>query len=168
MEFGPMELGIEYRFRAHILMQELEKQKLPIIDMTPGIRSLQVHFDLAQTDAKAIADAIVDANAHLAHLDDITVPSRIVYLPLSWDDPQTQLAARRYQETTRPDAPWCPSNPEFIRRINGLDTLDDVKRIVFDADYLVLGLGDVYLGAPVAAPLDPRHRLVTTSANAAG
>ncbi len=30
------------------------------------------------------------------------------------------------------------------------------------ADYLVLGLGDVYLGAPVATPLDPRHRLVTT------
>ena len=167
MEFGPMELGIEYRFRAHILMQELEKRKLPIIDMTPGIRSLQVHFDLAQTDAKAMAGAIVDANAHLAHLDDITVPSRIVYLPLSWDDPQTQLAAWRYQETTRPDAPWCPSNPEFIRRINGLDSLDDVKRIVFDADYLVLGLGDVYLGAPVAAPLDPRHRLVTTKYNPA-
>ena len=28
-------------------------------------------------------------------------------------------------------------------------------RIVFDASYLVLGLGDVYLGAPVATPLDP-------------
>ena len=30
------------------------------------------------------------------------------------------------------------------------------------ATYLVVGLGDVYLGAPVAVPLDPRHRLVTT------
>jgi allophanate hydrolase subunit 1 len=29
---------------------------------------------------------------------------------------------------------------------------------VFDASYLVMGLGDVYLGAPVATPLDPRHR----------
>ena len=33
--------------------------------------------------------------------------------------------------------------------------------------YLVLGLGDVYLGAPVATPLDPRHRLVTTKYNPA-
>ena len=65
------------------------------------------------------------------------------------------------------DAPWCPSNIEFIRRINGLDSVDDVKRIVFDASYLVLGLGDVYLGAPVATPLDPRHRLVTTKYNPA-
>ena len=110
---------------------------------------------------------VVEADAVLPALEDVTVPSRIVHLPLSWDDPQTQLAARRYQETTRPDAPWCPSNPEFIRRINGLDSVDDVRDIVFDADYLVLGLGDVYLGAPVATPVDPRHRLVTTKYNPA-
>ena len=42
-----------------------------------------------------------------------------------------------------------------------------MHRIVFDASYLVLGLGDVYLGAPVATPLDPRHRLVTTKYNPA-
>jgi urea carboxylase len=73
----------------------------------------------------------------------------------------------RYQELVRPDAPWCPSNIEFIRRINGLASIEDVKRIVFEASYLVLGLGDVYLGAPVATPLDPRHRLVTTKYNPA-
>ncbi len=70
-------------------------------------------------------------------------------------------------QSVRADAPWCPSNIEFIRRINGLDSVEDVKRIVFEASYLVLGLGDVYLGAPVATPLDPRHRLVTTKYNPA-
>jgi urea carboxylase len=70
-------------------------------------------------------------------------------------------------KSVRPDAPWCPDNIEFIRRINGLESREDVKRIVFDASYLVLGLGDVYLGAPVATPLDPRHRLVTTKYNPA-
>jgi urea carboxylase len=67
----------------------------------------------------------------------------------------------------RPDAPWCPSNIEFIRRINGLDSIEEVRAIVFDASYLVMGLGDVYLGAPVATPVDPRHRLVTTKYNPA-
>ena len=38
---------------------------------------------------------------------------------------------------------------------------------MFDASYLVMGLGDVYLGAPVATPVDPRHRLVTTKYNPA-
>lgn len=42
-----------------------------------------------------------------------------------------------------------------------------MHRTVFEANYLVLGLGDVYLGAPVATPLDPRHRLVTTKYNPA-
>jgi urea carboxylase len=70
-------------------------------------------------------------------------------------------------QVVRPDAPWCPSNIEFIRRINGLDDIERVREIVFAANYLVMGLGDVYLGAPVATPLDPRHRLVTTKYNPA-
>ena len=169
VEYGEMVLDIALRFRVHILMTELEKmrERLSIIDMTPGIRSLQVHFDAGKIGAVEMASKIAQINKNLKELDSITVPSRIVHLPLSWDDPQTQLAARRYQETTRKDAPWCPSNPEFIRRINGLDSIDDVKKIVFDASYMVLGLGDVYLGAPVATPVDPRHRLVTTKYNPA-
>jgi urea carboxylase len=103
-------------------------------------------------------------------LPDVTameVPSRTVYLPLAWEDSQTQLATERYIQTVRPDAPWCPDNVEFIRRINGLDSKQAVKDVVFSTNYLVMGLGDVYLGAPVATPLDPRHRLVTTKYNPA-
>jgi urea carboxylase len=99
--------------------------------------------------------------------DEIEVPSRAVRLPLSWDDPAVQQTVLRYMSSVRADAPWCPSNIEFIRRINGLDSIDEVRRIIFDASYLVMGLGDVYLGAPVATPLDPRHRLVTTKYNPA-
>lgn len=167
IEFGSMELSIEMRFRVHVLMDALKKSNLPIIDMTPGIRSLQVHFHVEEIDAREMAKKVEETNASLPALEDITVPSRILKLPLSWDDPQTQLAAKRYQQTVRPDAPWCPSNPEFIRRINGLDSIEDVQKIVFDANYLVLGLGDVYLGAPVATPTDPRHRMVTTKYNPA-
>ena len=95
------------------------------------------------------------------------MPSRVVWLPLSWDDPACQKAIDKYMTTVRRDAPWCPSNLEFIRRINDLGNIDEVYRTVFDASYLVMGLGDVYLGAPVATPLDPRHRLVTTKYNPA-
>ena len=91
-----------------------------------------------------------------------------MHLPLSWDDPSTREAIERYMRVVRDDAPWCPWNIEFIRRINGLDDRPTtVRDIVFDAEYLVLGLGDVYLGAPVAVPVDPRHRLVTTKYNPA-
>ena len=168
VEYGPMKLDIALRFKAHVLMQALQELDLPYVcDLTPGIRSLQVHYDPLAATQEQVLQQIVDTDAALPPLDDITVSSRIVHLPLSWDDPQTQLAARRYMETTRPNAPWCPSNLEFIRRINGLGSIQDVYDIFFDASYLVLGLGDVYLGAPVATPVDPRHRLVTTKYNPA-
>ena len=112
-------------------------------------------------------DWLVECEAQLPAADDLVVPSRTVELPLSWDDPSTREAIKRYMLGVRSDAPWCPWNIEFIRRMNGLDSVDDVYRTVFDASYLVLGLGDVYPGAPVAVPLDPRHRLVTTKYNPA-
>ncbi|MEY2837748.1 MAG: hypothetical protein RJB60_47, partial [Pseudomonadota bacterium] len=114
-----------------------------------------------------VIDAALRALDGLPDVAAMRVASRIVHLPLSWNDPAVQLATQRYMQSVRADAPWCPDNIEFIRRINGLDSVEEVHRIVFDASYLVMGLGDVYLGAPVATPLDPRHRLVTTKYNPA-
>ncbi|MCR2806942.1 urea carboxylase [Paenibacillus soyae] len=168
VEYGPMELDLKLRFQAHALMSAIrEDGSLPVLDLTPGIRSLQIHIDPARMTVREACRRIADIDAKLPPLESIRVPSRIVNLPLSWDDPATREAIDRYQQNVRPDAPWCPSNIEFIRRVNGLDSIEDVKRIVFDANYLVLGLGDVYLGAPVATPTDPRHRLVTTKYNPA-
>jgi urea carboxylase len=168
IEYGEQVLDLALRFRVHALMNALAEQHLPgVIDLTPGIRSLQVHHDPDTLPLTRLLDALQRIDATLGADDDLAVPSRIVHLPLSWDDPATREAIARYTKSVRPDAPWCPSNIEFIRRINGLDSIDDVKRIVLSADYLVLGLGDVYLGAPVATPVDPRHRLVTTKYNPA-
>jgi len=168
VELGEMQLDIGLRLRAHGLMLALQARQLPgIVDMTPGIRSLQLHFDPSAIGQRELIDAVLAADDALGDTDQLVVPSRTVYLPLSWDDPATRLAIEKYMQSVRPDAPWCPSNIEFIRRINGLDSIDEVQRIVFEASYLVLGLGDVYLGAPVATPMDPRHRLVTTKYNPA-
>lgn len=107
VEYGEMELDIAIRFRVHVLMQELKKKDLPVIDLTPGIRSLQIHFDIEKISLKEMLAAVLETNRTLPELSDVTVPSRIIWLPLSWDDPQTQLAAKRYQQTVRPNAPWC-------------------------------------------------------------
>ncbi len=168
IELGPQELDIERRFKVHALMLWFETNPRPgIRELTPGIRSLQVHYDSQQLSLDALLHHIDLATQALVHSDDISVPSRVVHLPLSWDDAACRLAIDKYMQSVRPDAPWCPSNLEFIRRINGLADIDAVKEIVFSASYLVMGLGDVYLGAPVATPLDPRHRLVTTKYNPA-
>jgi urea carboxylase len=168
VELGPPVLDIGVRLRVHALMTALERRGVPgVVDLTPGIRSLQVHVDPVRLPLGRALEIVLEEEGGLPAGGDITVPSRVVNLPLSWEDEAALLAVERYMSSVRPDAPWCPSNTEFIRRVNGLGSVDEVREIVFGADYLVLGLGDVYLGAPVATPVDPRHRLVTTKYNPA-
>ncbi|MFZ5580970.1 MAG: urea carboxylase [Pseudomonadota bacterium] len=172
VEYGELKLDLALRMRAHALMEWVQARRetlfaSAIIDLTPGIRSLQVHYDPRALPLDTLIAALLRAEDDLPEIADLTVPSRIVHLPLAWDDSQTRLAIDKYMQSVRPDAPWCPSNIEFIRRINGLDSIDEVMRVLFEASYMVMGLGDVYLGAPVATPVDPRHRLVTTKYNPA-
>ncbi|MBO6634665.1 MAG: 5-oxoprolinase/urea amidolyase family protein [Parvibaculum sp.] len=168
VEYGPIVLDFALRFRAHAMMTALEARALEgIIEMTPGIRSLQIHFDPDVLPARRLLATLEEMERALPSSADMEVPSRVVHLPLSWDDEAAREAVRKYGTLVRPDAPWVPSNIEFIRRINGLKNIAEVRRILFEADYMVFGLGDVYLGAPVATPLDPRHRLVTTKYNPA-
>ncbi|MEU4315516.1 5-oxoprolinase/urea amidolyase family protein [Nocardia sp. NPDC024068] len=168
VEYGEMTLDLELRARVHALHERLRAgRERGITEMTPGVRSLQLRLDPAVLRTAAALDLLVEAERELPAADDLVVPSRTVDLPLSWDDPATREAITRYMHGVRADAPWCPWNIEFIRRMNGLDSVDDVFDTVFAAEYLVLGLGDVYLGAPLATPTDPRHRLITTKYNPA-
>ncbi|WP_104062431.1 urea carboxylase [Arthrobacter sp. 4R501] len=168
VEYGDMVLDLSLRARVHALHQHIEGLRLPgIVDLTPGIRSLQIKVDPSVLPTPKLLGLVQEVEAALPASSELVVPSRTVRLPLSWDDPATREAIQRYMAGVRDDAPWCPWNIEFIRRINGLDSVNEVFDTVFNAEYLVLGLGDVYLGAPVATPLDPRHRLVTTKYNPA-
>jgi urea carboxylase len=163
VEFGAPVLDLRSRLRAHALQQELRARAIAgVTDLTPGVRSLHVQFDPDRVSERRLLAQIARVAAALSAPGELAIPGRIVHLPLAWRHSKAQLAVDRYQSSVRADAPWCPDNVEFIRRINGLEGEEDVRRVLFEASYLVLGLGDVYLGAPVAVPLDPRHQLVTT------
>ncbi len=168
VEYGELILDLNLRARVQALLANLQAQNLEgVLELTPGIRSLQVHFDNHIIGVAELIATIKASDLALGDTSQLSFPSRIVHLPLSWDDPACQQAIDKYIQSVRKDAPWCPSNIEFIKRINGLNDIEQVQNIVFDASYLVLGLGDVYLGAPVATPLNPCHRLVTTKYNPA-
>ena len=167
VEFGPNVLDIGLRMRVHGLEAGIAEHRVSgVLETTAGIRSLLIRFDPGRRTAPELARELEPLFERARNVEQRVV-SRTVHLPLSWDDPACRAAIEKYVQSVRPDAPWCPDNIEFIRRINGLRDRQAVKDIVFSADYLVMGLGDVYLGAPVATPVDPRHRLVTTKYNPA-
>jgi urea carboxylase len=168
IEYGPLVLDFELRFRAHLLMEWFKANPVEgVLELSPGVRSLQINFDSRVIPLKKLLEILIRAEEELPSVDSLEVPTRILRMPLSYDDAAIRLTIEKYQQSVRANAPWLPSNIEFIRRMNGLKSVDQVHETVFDANYLVLGLGDVYLGAPCAVPVDPRHRFVTTKYNPA-
>ncbi|OYW25092.1 MAG: urea carboxylase, partial [Hydrogenophilales bacterium 12-63-5] len=116
IEYGPLVLDLNLRFRVHALMTHLQAMAVPgILDLTPGIRSLQVHYDSRVLPLAKLMDLLLAAEKALPAIEDMQVPTRIVHIPLSWDDAATKLAIEKYMQSVRKDAPWCPSNIEFIR-----------------------------------------------------
>ena len=163
IEAGPPELDLTVRFWVHLLAQALRGEQSPaVLELVEGVRSLLVQVDPDALPLPALAERLLELAADVPDPATVTLDVREVTLPIALDHPAAHEAMARYARSVRPDAPWCPDNVEFIRRINDLPERADVFDVVTEATYLVIGLGDVYLGAPVAVPMDPRHRLVTT------
>lgn len=168
VEYGENVLDLRLRFRIHALMEALSARAIDgIEELSPGVRSVQVRYDSRVIGQQALIDVLARCDAGLSGVDTMRVPSRIVHLPMAYEDSATLDAVARYRQSVRDTAPWLPRNTEFIRRINGLDSNDAVRDTIFETSYMVLGLGDVYLGAPCAVPVDPRHRLLTSKYNPA-
>ena len=168
VEYGDMELDLAFRVRIHSLMEAIDDRELEgILELSPGVRSLQIHFDHFKVSRSQLITLLINIESTLPDTFTVEVPCRIVELPLAFEDSATLNAVDRYCQTVRSSAPWLPNNVDFIQRINGLSSREQVCSTITSASYLVLGLGDVYLGAPCAVPLDPRHRLVTSKYNPA-
>ncbi len=50
-------------------------------------------------------------------------------------------------KSIRDDAPYVPSNVDFVAANNGLAGADDVRAVLMKASYMVLGLGGAVVHA---------------------
>ncbi|KAI1443513.1 hypothetical protein F5Y02DRAFT_203847 [Annulohypoxylon stygium] len=162
MEFGDEKDGfqIHQSFEIFTFIQQHQLRPIPdVLELTPGIRSLHVRYTSQSQPQSILSDL-------LEHIKSYELPkkvqSRDVRLPFAFDDSVSQAAVSRYSATIRSDAPWLPSNVKFLEQLNGIDNLEEIFK---QSLFLVLGLGDVYLGSPCAVSLDPRCRLFGTKYN---
>ncbi|AAS51971.2 ADR051Cp [Eremothecium gossypii ATCC 10895] len=165
IEYGENEMDINISYRIKQLQEMVTKNKVTgIVEMSQGIRSLLVEYNgytISQEDLLSVLSAYeLEINFDV----DWKVKAKLFRLPMAFEDSKTLEAVRRYQETIRSDAPWLPSNADFVANVNGI-TRADVRDLLYSATFMVLGLGDVFLGAPCAVPLDPRQRLLGTKYN---
>ncbi|EKT62909.1 urea carboxylase [Providencia burhodogranariea] len=163
IEYGDNQLDLALRLRVHLLMNVLRERVVSgVEELSPGVRSLQIRYNNLILKQSQLIALLLELETGLGNVNQLKVPSRIVWLPMAFEDSATLDAVTRYKETVCTNAPWLPNNVDFIQRINGLSSREVVRDTLFDASYLILGLGDVYLGAPCAVPIDPRHRLLSS------
>src|SRR5476649_2286078 len=168
IEYGDNVLDLALRLRLYLLMKAIREAAEPgIEELSPGVRSLQIRYDSRVIHQSALLQHLLTLEQDLADVSQLKIPTRIVHMPMAFEDSATLGAVERYQQTVRAEAPWLPNNVDFIQRTNGLASRQEVKDIIFNASYLILGLGDVYLGAPCAVPVDPRHRIFSSKYNPA-
>ena len=168
VEYGEMVLDINLRIRVHSLEEALIGMRIEgLLETIPGVRSLLIKYDGLKLSLVQLVDTLQSVERNLPSIEEVEVPSRIVYLPVAFHDRWTRAAIAEYIRSVRAEAPYLPDNVEFVARCNDLEDLDQVADYLQSTQLLVLGLGDVYLGAPCAVPLDPRYRLVVPKYNPA-
>jgi urea carboxylase/allophanate hydrolase len=166
LEFGESDFDIRSSFRIYALMEAHRTSPIPgVVELTAGVRSLHVLYNPSVPQDVMVAKLRTAASSFSSDSFTRGIPSRTFNLLLAFDDSASLAAVQRYSRTIREQAPWLPSNVDFLKEINGLETKEEVAETLLSATFLVLGLGDVFCGSPCAIPLDPRHRLLSTKYN---
>lgn len=162
LEFGETTtFDLRQSFQIYAFCEQHRKRPIPgVEELTPGVYTLHVIYHKGIMPEAILASLVEHA---LSYTVPSRVPSRTFRVPLVFNDSVSRAAVERYAATIRSDAPWLPSNIDFLTRLNGLE--DGISSILYDATFLVLGIGDVFLGSPCTIPLDPRHRLFGTKYN---
>jgi len=129
------------------------------------LRANLFHFDPEVIDRQHLIDLIKDAENSVAHIEDVEIPSRIIKLPIAFEDSETKKAVEKYVKEVRPDAPNVINgyNIEYMALVNGCD-VQTVKDAVTKTDWYDSGNG-FWPGGGFFWPLDPRYALVVPKYN---
>jgi urea carboxylase len=142
VEFGD-EADLTLNFRVLALADALKKADLPgMIEIIPSFRELGLLFDRFDTDHKTLQDAVAAIQKTVT--DVATLPSRLVELPLWYDDPWSAELARRFN---------VKKNIDFVAECNEISVDEVIKRHT-GTDYWIVCVGFTP-GCYFSLPLDP-------------
>lgn len=168
IEYGNMTLDLNLRVRIYLLEKAINSMQIEgIMELTPGLCSVLIQYDGLKLKMNRLIEILKLIEKNLPNLEEVEIPSRKVLLPIALHDRWSAEAVQKYMNSIRKSGPYLPDNMAFVAKANGLSGTDEVKKYFLSTEYLVIGLGDVYLGAPCAVPLDPRYRMVVPKYNPA-
>lgn len=136
-----------------------------LIETLPSLRANMIHFNPTVIAPQALIDLIKEIELSIAGVDDMVVDSRIITLPIAFEDSQTKLSVELYQKQVRPDAPNCADgyNLEYMAQCNGC-TVAELKEMMLSTYWYNSGCG-FWPGGGFFWPMDPRCKMVVPKYN---
>lgn len=167
VEYGEMELDLTMNFFVLAVDTALSERPLDgVIETAPGFRSMLVSYDPARLRAGELVEHLRAVHEDLPAEREMELPSRLIRLPLAFDDSQSRAAIQRYIDTIRPDAPNCEggNNIDYIVRYNGLAGAEELLDYVLATEHWTAFIG-FFPGLPFMFPIDPRRVVVAPKYN---
>jgi allophanate hydrolase subunit 1 len=167
VEYGEMEFDLTLNFFVLAVDDALRARPVDGLGETaPGFRSILVTYDPGALSAGDLVAQLDAVHSSLEAESEMQIPSRVVHLPVAFDDSETRRAVERYINTIRKDAPNCEggNNIDYIQLYNGLADRDEVYEAVLVTEQWAAFIG-FFPGLPFMFPLDPRYAVVVPKYN---
>src|SRR5581483_9117713 len=167
VEYGEMVFDLALNFFALAANEALAERRPPgLIETAPGFRSMLVSYDPRELSTAELVRHLQQVHEGLESERSMIIPSRVVHLPLAFDDSQTRAAVERYAHSIRKDAPNAEggTNVDYVVRYNGLRDRDELYELVLATEQWAAFIG-FFPGLPFMFPLDPRDAIFVPKYN---
>ncbi|MEU6717095.1 carboxyltransferase domain-containing protein [Nonomuraea sp. NPDC046802] len=167
VEYGDMTLDLELNFFVTSVSAHFAANPVAgLIEAAPGFRSLLLHYDPGTISHHDLLAAVEEAHDVQPPVRSLVIPSRLITLPIAFDDSESREAVRRYATTIRQDAPNIRdnSNIDYIVEYNGLPDREALYATVTGTEWWNAYTG-FFPGLPFMFPLDPRNAITVPKYN---
>lgn len=149
-------MSIETNLKAMAITKTLREEKMDgIVDICPSNASYMIRFnpDVIHPDDLIVKLRKLDQEVSL---EDFVINARIVDIPILFEDPWTHDALMRARDRHQdPDA----TDIEYVARINGFQSKEDLIKAITDYPYLVTMIGFVP-GLPWCCQMVPNEQQI--------
>lgn len=167
VEYGAMEFDLQLNFRVLTVNGVLRERGLEgIVDTGPGLRSNLIRYDPSRLPPDRLIAELERAEDEVPATGALEIPSRVIHLPIAFDDSQSREAVERYARSVRDDAPNARdgTNIDYIVEYNGLEDREALYAEVLATEWWNAFTG-FFPGLPFMYPLDPRYALFAPKYN---
>ena len=153
------EMSVAVNVKVMAITEKLAEERVPgVLEICPSNASylIRIDPDVVHPDDLIAELRRIDAQAGDVAHDDFTMTTRIVDIPVLYNDPWTHETLMRFRDRHQdPDA----TDLEYAARINGYATVEDFVAAHSGAPYLVTMVGFVP-GLPWCFQMVPRERQI--------